>query len=111
MDDDDFAQKVEGWLPRLDVIPLPAINAQMLFDFVHWKKSWKELKTLALPLFDGLAAILTKVEEDGAWPDGLLDAYIAMTPKSDGDAALGQRPLFSPCCLEARGICSLSTSW
>ena len=30
----------------------------------------------------------------GVWPDGLLDAYIAMIPKTDGDATpLGQRPL------------------
>ena len=28
------------------------------------------------------------------WPDSLLDAYIAMIPKADGDATpLGQRPL------------------
>ena len=28
------------------------------------------------------------------WPDGLLDACIALIPKTDGDAALlGQRPL------------------
>ena len=28
------------------------------------------------------------------WPDGLLDAHIAMIPKTDGDATpLGQRPL------------------
>ena len=34
------------------------------------------------------------MEDTGAWPDGLLDAYIAMIPKTDGDAALlGQRPL------------------
>ena len=44
--------------------------------------------------FDGLASILSKVEEIGVWPDGLLDAYIAMIPKTDGDAtSLGQRPL------------------
>ena len=30
----------------------------------------------------------------GVWPDGLLDAYITMIPKTDGDATLlGQRPL------------------
>ena len=30
----------------------------------------------------------------GVWPDGLLDAYIAMIPKTAGDATpLGQRPL------------------
>ena len=44
--------------------------------------------------YDGLARILTKVEEVGVWPDGLLDAYIVMTPKTEGDATpLGQRPL------------------
>ena len=55
---------------------------------------WRELKVLSVSWFDGLARILTKVEEIGVWPDGLLDAYIAMIPKSDGDATtLGQRPL------------------
>ena len=34
------------------------------------------------------------MEESGVWPEGLLDAYIAMIPKSGGDATpLGQRPL------------------
>ena len=34
------------------------------------------------------------MEEDGEWPDGLLDAYISMIPKTDGNATpLGQRPL------------------
>ena len=41
--------------------------------------------------YDGLARILSKVEDTGVWPDGLLDAYIAMIPKTDGDATpLGQ---------------------
>ena len=26
------------------------------------------------------------VEAEGIWPEGLLDAYIAMIPKVDGDA-------------------------
>ena len=44
--------------------------------------------------YDELARILAKVEEIGVWPGGLLDAYIAMIPKTDGDATpLGQRPL------------------
>ena len=44
--------------------------------------------------FDGLARILSKIEETGVWPDGLLDAYITMIPKTDGEATpLGQRPL------------------
>ena len=49
---------------------------------------------MPLSWYDELARILTKVEDVGVWPDGLLDAYIAMIPKTDGDAApLGQRPL------------------
>ena len=55
---------------------------------------WRELKVLPVAWFDGLAKILTRVEEIGVWPDGLLDAYITMIPKVDGDATpLGQRPL------------------
>ena len=34
--------------------------------------------------FDRLASIFTLVQEEGGWPDGLLDAYIAMIPKVDG---------------------------
>ena len=55
---------------------------------------WRELKVLPVPWFDGLARIFSKVEETGVWPEGLLDASIAMIPKTDGDATpLGQRPL------------------
>ena len=44
--------------------------------------------------YDGLARILTMVEDIGVWPDGLLDACIAMIPKTDGDSTpLDQRPL------------------
>ena len=55
---------------------------------------WRELKVLPVSSHDELARILSKVEDIGVWPDGLLDAYIAMIPKTDGDATpLGQRPL------------------
>ena len=55
---------------------------------------WRELKVLPVSWYDELARILTKVEDIGVWPDGLLDAYIAMIPKTDGDGTpLGQRPL------------------
>ena len=55
---------------------------------------WRELKVLPVAWFDELARILTKVEDVGVWPDGLLDAHIAMIPKIDGDATpQGQRPL------------------
>ena len=54
----------------------------------------REFKVLPVSWFDGLARILTCVEDLGVWPDGLLDAYIAMIPKVDGDVTpLGQRPL------------------
>ena len=34
------------------------------------------------------------MEESGAWPDGLLDAYMVVIPKAEGNATpLGQRPL------------------
>ena len=45
---------------------------------------WRELKVLPVAWYDGLARILTEVEEVGVWPDGLLDAYIAMISKTDG---------------------------
>ena len=55
---------------------------------------WRELKVLPVSWYDELACILTKVVDVGVWSDGLLDAYIAMIPKTDGDATpLGQRPL------------------
>ena len=75
----------------------------MLCDVVHRKGAtagsldgwgWRELKVLPVSWFDEQAHILTLVEDTGVWPDGLLDAYIAMIPKTDGDASpLGQRPL------------------
>ena len=56
--------------------------------------AWNEIKALPLPWFSGLAILLELVETTGIWPQGLLDAYIAMIPKADGDSTpLGQRPL------------------
>ena len=104
-DRDDFSVEVGGgWLPVLDVFHLPPLTGDMLVDVVRKKKStagcldgwgWKELKALPPPWFDGLARTLRLVEETGVWPDGLLDAYVAMIPKSGGGDAtpLGQRPL------------------
>ena len=55
---------------------------------------WRDLKAFPVAWFDWLADVLSGVELDGVWPEGLLDAYITMIPKADGDAApLGQRPL------------------
>ena len=56
--------------------------------------AWNEIKALPLPWFSGLAILLDLVEITGTWPQGLLDAYIAMIPKADGGyTPLGQRPL------------------
>ena len=43
-------------------------------------------KALPLPWFSGLAILLELVETSGVWPQGLLDAYIDMIPKVDGDS-------------------------
>ena len=53
-----------------------------------------EFKAFQVSWFDELARILARIENIGVWPDGLLDAYMAMIPKTDGDATpSGQRPL------------------
>ena len=100
---DEFGFEVDGWLPLLPEVHLPRLTGQMLADVVHHKSvsaggldgwGWRELKVLPVSCFNGLARILTKVEDFGVWLDGLLDAYITMIPKTDGDATpLGQRPL------------------
>ena len=55
---------------------------------------WREVKALPVAWCGGLARVLTKVEDFGVWPEGLLHAYIAVIPKADGDATpRGQRPL------------------
>ena len=100
---DEFDHEVRGWLLPLLEVSLPRLTGRLLADVVQRKGAtagsldgwgWRELKVLLVSWYDELARILTKVEELGVWPDGLLDAYITMIPKSDGDATpLGQRPL------------------
>ena len=100
---DEFSFEVDGWLPILPEVHLPRLTGQMLSDVVLRKSisagsldgwGWRELKALPVSWFDQLACILTKVEDLGVWPDSLLDAYIAMIPKTGGDSTpLGQRPL------------------
>ena len=87
---DEFNVECDGWLPRLREFSLPALTGDMLFEVVRRKSAtagsldgwgWRELKVLPVAWFNSLARILSKVEELGVWPDGLLDAYIAMIPK------------------------------
>ena len=57
-----------------------------------WER--RDLKAFPEAWFDWLAVVLSTVELDGVWPEGLLDACVTMIPKTDGDATpLGQRPL------------------
>ena len=100
---DEFGFEVDGWLPLLPEVHLPRLTGQLLADVVHRKGisaggldgwGWREFKVLPLSWFDELARILSRVEDLGVWPDGLLDASITMIPKADGDATpLGQRHL------------------
>ena len=107
---DEFDREVDGWLPPLPEVHVPQLTCQMLAD-VRRKGAtagsldgwgWRELKVLPVSWYDELARILTKVEDVGVWPDRMLDACIAMIPKTDGDATpLGQRPLsvYSQLCI------------
>ena len=87
----------------LDEVHLPPLSGDMLYEVVRSKKpsagsldgwGWRNFKALPVAWFDKLASIFTLIEEEGVWSDGLLDAYIAMIPKADGDSTpLGSRPL------------------
>ena len=101
------ALRLMGWLPLLPEVHLPRLTGQML-DVVQRKGAtagsfdgwvWRELKVLPVAWFDGLASILSRVEDLGVWPDGLLDAFIAMIPKTDGDAAPRDLSVFSLLCI------------
>ena len=90
-------------MPVLPEVELPRLTGCLLAEVVRKKKvtaggldgwGWREFKVLPVSWFDGLARILSCVEDFGVWPDGLLDAYTAMIPKVDGDVTpLGQRSL------------------
>ena len=100
---DRFLEFVGHLLPQEPHLDLPRITARDLQEVARAKKStaggldgraWNEIKALPLPWFSGLAILLDLVETTGTWPQGLLDAYIAMIPKADGDSTPpGQRPL------------------
>ena len=96
-------ERLRAWLPVLPEVELSRLTGSLLAEVVRKKKvtaggldgwGWREFKVLPVSWFDGLARILSCVEDFGVWPDGLLDAYIAMIPKVDGDVTpLGQRHL------------------
>ena len=93
---EEFALDVDGWLPLLPVVSWPELTGEMLADVVRRKEAtagsldswgWREMKALPVACYDQTARILS-VEEFGVWPEGWLDAYIAMIPKANGDATL-----------------------
>ena len=100
---DAFRAVAEGLTRPLDEVQIPPLSRNMLYDAIQKKKptagcldgwGWRGFKALPVVWCDRLASILTLVEEDGIWLDGLLDAYVAMSPKADGDSTpLEQRPL------------------
>ena len=100
---DQFLGFIGHFLPQEDFLELPRITGRDLQEVARAKRAtaggldgwaWNEVKALPLPWFSGLAILLELVETTGTWPQGLLDAYIAMIPKADGDSTpLGQRPL------------------
>ena len=100
---DQFLDFVGHLLPQERQFDLPRSTGRDLKEVARAKKStaggldgraWNEVKALPLPWFSGLAVLSELVESSGVWPQGLLDAYIAMIPKADGDSTpLGRRPL------------------
>ena len=106
-----FNTEAGGWLPRLDEVdspsplfslPPPSSGLSFMMSFsvrnlllvALMVGGWRDLKAISVSWFDWFAVIFSRIELDGVWPDGLLDAYIAMSPKADGDATpIGQHPL------------------
>ena len=76
---EEFSKEVEGWLPIPAEVVHPPLGGDRLADVVRRKGAtagsldgwgWREIKLLLVPWSDGLDKILTKVEEDGVWPEG-----------------------------------------
>ena len=98
-----FDREVGGWLLHLGEVDFPPLLGSDLYYVVQHKQAsaggldgwgWQDVKAFPESWFDWLAVVLSGVELDGGWPEGLLDAYITKIPKADGDATpLGQRPL------------------
>ena len=86
---EQFLDFVGHLLPQEKFLDLPRITGRDLQEVARAKKAtagcldgwaWNEVKALHLPWFSGLAILLELVESNGTWPQGLLDAYIAMIP-------------------------------
>ena len=87
---DQFLEFVGDVLPQEPYLYLPRITGRDLQEVACGNKSaavgldgwaWNEIEALPLPWFSGLAVHLNLVGTSGVWPQGLLDAYIAMIPE------------------------------
>ena len=77
-----FRTVAEELTPLIGEVRLPPLSGDMLYEVVPEKKptagsldgwGWREIKVLPVALFDRLTSIFTLVQEEGVWPDGLLD--------------------------------------
>ena len=84
---DAFDAAIRDWLPVLPGVFLLRLTGELLPEVVKRKGvaagsldgwGWREMKALPVPWFDKLADVLAPVVELGVWPEGLLDACIAM---------------------------------
>ena len=60
-----------GHLPQVDFIQVD-----------RW--AWNEIKALSVSWFVRLALVLCQIKYEGRWPQDILDAHIAMTPRLKG---------------------------
>ena len=98
-----FLDFVGEHLHQEPFLELPILTGEKLYEAAMAKKTtaadldgwtWNEIKALSPSWFVGLALVLRQIETVGQWPQGLLDAYIAMISKAEGDSTpIGQRPL------------------
>ena len=69
---EEFAHEEDGWLLVLPVVVLPQLTGEMLEAVVRRKSA--TAGSLDGWGWRGVARNLSKVEEVGVWPEGLLDA-------------------------------------
>ena len=95
-----FDHEVGGWLPRVGEFDLPPLLGSDLYYVVQHKRvsaggldgwGWRDLKAFPEAWFDRLAVVLSRVELDGVWPDGLLDAFVHCRLRSIGWERCGHR--------------------
>ena len=82
---------------------MPPLTGDLLWDVVRHIPRAKaqgldacspdDLKALPREAFDDLADVLTQVEAEGKWREGLSGAIVALPPKKDDHGPLAQKPI------------------